>query len=143
MSEQTTRGLPISTIFLISMAPRPIPKISKPVLIDRANHFITNMFVTYRLNTLHLPLSWLCQQLGIPGQDRADILELRGYLKDECGLEPSYAVTRNRIPVAWDEDDKTVLYLTEGCGRPYTFKAADWLNEELMAEYGPAFQAAA
>ena len=124
------------------MAPQPVPLISKAVLIARTNHFITNLFVTYRLDTLRLPLHWLTQQLGIAGQDRADSLAVREYLR-ECGLAPAYQLTRNRIPVAWDEDNKTVLYLTEGISRPYTFNAADWLSEERLAEYGPAFQAAA
>ncbi len=125
------------------MAAKPLSFLPKAVLIDRVNHVITSLFATYRLNTLHLPLNWICQQIGKAKEDRPDILMLRDYLKGERGMEPAYQVVRNRIPVAWDEDNKTVLYLTEGCGRPYTFKAADWLNEEQLAEYGPAFQAAA
>ena len=123
------------------MAPRPVPIISKTVLRDRLTHFVTNLFATYRLNTLHLPAHWLSQQLGVAGQDRADVWDLREYLK-ECGMVPAYQPTRNHIPAGWDEDNKTVLYLTEGTGRPYTFNAADWLNEEQLAEYGPAFQPA-
>ena len=143
MSEQTAHGLPISTIFLIPMAPKPLPFISKAVLIDRLHHFAANLFVTYRLDSVQLPLHWLTQQLGTTGCDQADYDQLRDYLRDDCGLQACYLIKRNHIPVAWDDDNKTVLYLTEGMARPYTFEAADWLTEEQLAEYTPAFQAAA
>jgi hypothetical protein len=103
----------------------------------RIEHFIKELFMTYRLEEVKLPLAWLTKQLG----DQTDVLDVRAYLQDKRDMTPASMPMRNRIPIdlnigRLDEQGRhEVVYHTEGVGRPYTFNAADWLKEAELAEF--------
>ncbi|AMJ65027.1 primase-helicase family protein [Hymenobacter sp. PAMC 26628] len=111
--------------------------------LDRSiEHFIKDMFLTYRLEQFRLPIKWLTKQLNEEGKYRTDELEVRTYLKEKRAMDPHPVPMRNRIPIGLDMDrlDKLgrpdVVYLTESTSRPYLFKVQDWLSGEQLAEFG-------
>ncbi len=111
--------------------------------LDRSiEHFIKDMFLTYRLEQFWLPIKWLTKQLNEEGKYRTDELEVRTYLKEKRGMDPNAVPMRNRIPIGLDMDrpDKLgrpdVVYQTESTGRPFLFKVDEWLKGEELAEFG-------
>ena len=105
-------------------------------------HFIREMFMTYRLDEFRLPLKWLVKQLNEEGKYRTDELEVRTYLQEKRGMEHQ-PPRRNRIPVGFKMDPmtneldlKSIDYDTVGISRAMVFKVTEWLNEEQLAEFG-------
>jgi hypothetical protein len=105
-------------------------------------HFIKDMFLTYRLDNFRLPVKWLTKQLNEEGKYRTDELEVRTYLQEKRGMVASKVVVRNRIPMGFEHDPMNekakgaIVFDTIGTARPFHFKVTDWLAGEELEEFG-------
>ncbi|MBC6698061.1 DUF5906 domain-containing protein [Hymenobacter puniceus] len=103
--------------------------------------FIKEMFMTYRLEKLKLPLKWLVQQLNDMSKYRMDEQDVRNFLKEKRGMEPEKQPQRVKVPIAINPDNLDTQgrphideYYT-AVARPYVFSVLQWLSDSELEEW--------
>ncbi len=120
---------------------RKIAEATKTRLDKSVEAFVKEMFMTYRVEKLKLPIKWMVQQINDVSKFRVDEQDLRNFLKEKRSMEPEKHAQRVKVPISIDPDKLDVQGRPEideyykVVARPYIFQVTDWLSEEEMEEW--------
>lgn len=95
---------------------------------------IIDMFKTYSQKSMLIDLPWLTLELNRQLKYKVNKTDIKKFLHDKKGMQPSEKPMRCRIPIALNPIGESSDFSVEfdiHVGRPYTFLADDWLDQPL------------
>lgn len=96
------------------------------------SEFISDMFLTFRLDSIRIHLDHIVEQLNKQSKWRVNKNEIKDFLKKKKGMKP-LEVKHIKVPLSFDDLGK-ITYLT-GKHRAYEFLVKDWLTPEELEEF--------
>lgn len=101
---------------------------------------ITDQFMNYRCSELRMHMGHLLALVNESSKYKVDKIELKKILKEKLNMSPEDR-QRFKIPIdVYQEvgttEDKFMVETKDVLQRPYVFKIEDWIDEEMMKEWG-------